>query len=64
MKNHLWKINKTKLSRTNIALYSNFVKKNYNKNYKNNFNALWKWSVNNNQIFWKSVWDFTKVKGI
>jgi len=64
MKNRLWKINKTKLSRTNIALYSNFVKKNYNKNYKNNFNALWKWSVNNNQIFWKSVWDFTKVKGI
>ena len=64
MKNHLWKINKTKLSRTNIALYSNFVKKNYKKNYKNNFNALWKWSVNNNHIFWKSVWDFTKVKGI
>ena len=64
MKNHLWKINKTKLSRTNIALYSNFVKKNYNKNYKNNFNALWKWSVDNNKIFWKSVWDFTKVKGI
>ena len=64
MKNRLWKINKTKLSRTNIALYSNFVKKNYNKNYKNNFNALWKWSVNNNHIFWKSVWDFTKVKGI
>ena len=64
MKNRLWKINKTKLSRTNIALYSNFVKKNYNKNYKNNFNALWKWSVDNNKIFWKSVWDFTKVKGI
>ena len=29
----------------------------------NDFNKIWKWSVDNPKIFWKSVWDFTKVKG-
>ena len=27
------------------------------------FNKLWKWSVENSEIFWKSIWDFTKVQG-
>ena len=27
------------------------------------FDKIWKWSVVNPQIFWKSIWDFTKVKG-
>ena len=64
MKNYIWKINKKKLNKTNLALYSNFVRKNYKVNFNNNFNKLWKWSINNNILFWKSIWDFTEVKGI
>ena len=63
MKKHLWKINKEKLSKTNIALYSSFVRKNYKINLNNDFNSLWKWSTDHSEIFWKSIWDFTKVKG-
>ena len=63
MKTHLWKINKEKLNKTNIALYCNFLRKNYKTNFDNNFNSLWKWSINNTDIFWKSVWEFTRVKG-
>jgi len=63
MKTYLWKINKEKLSKTNIFDYSNFVAKNYKVNASNDFNKLWKWSVNNPKNFWKSIWDFTKVKG-
>jgi len=63
MKKHLWKINKEKLSKTNIALYSSFVRKNYKINLNNDFNSLWKWSIDHSEIFWKSIWDFTKVKG-
>ena len=63
MKTHLWKINKEKFNKTNIALYSNFIRQNYKINLKNDFNSLWKWSINNNEIFWKSIWDFTKVQG-
>ena len=64
MKNHLWKINKGKINNTNLALYSNFIKKNYKVNLHNNFNKIWKWSVDNPSDFWKSIWDFTKVKGV
>ena len=64
MGTYLWKINKRKLNKTNLALYSNFIKKNYKVNSNNNFNKIWKWSVDNPKIFWKSIWDFTKVKGI
>jgi acetoacetyl-CoA synthetase len=63
METNLWKINKEKLNKTNIALYSNFIRRKYKINFNNDFNSLWKWSVDNNEIFWKSIWDFTKVKG-
>jgi len=63
MKNYLWKINKKKINKTNLALYNNFIKKNYKINSHNNFNKIWKWSVDNPGDFWKSIWDFTKVKG-
>ncbi len=63
MGTYLWKINKRRLNKTNLALYSNFIKKNYKVNSNNNFNKIWKWSVDNPKFFWKSIWDFTKVKG-
>ena len=63
METYLWKINKEKLNNTNLARYSNFIKKNYKISPGNNFNKIWKWSVDNPNIFWKSIWDFTKVKG-
>jgi len=63
METYLWKINKGKLNKTNLALYSNFIKKKYKVNSGNDFNKIWKWSVDNPKIFWKSIWDFTKVKG-
>ena len=63
MATYLWKINKEKLKKTNLALYSNFIKKKYKVSSGNDFNKIWKWSVDNPKIFWKSIWDFTKVKG-
>ena len=63
MKTELWKINEGKLNSTNLYLYSDFIKKNYKINSENDFNKIWKWSVNNPKDFWKSIWDFTKIKG-
>jgi len=63
MKTFLWKINKEKLNKTNLALYSNFIKRNYEVNSGNDFNKIWRWSVDKPNFFWKSIWDFTKVKG-
>ena len=63
MENHLWKINKEKLSKTNLVLYSNFIKKQYKINSNNNFNKIWKWSVDHPKMFWESIWNFSRVKG-
>jgi len=63
MKNHLWKINNKKLNSTNLAQYSNFLRYNHKLSLGNDFNKIWKWSVDNPKLFWKSIWDFTKVKG-
>ncbi len=63
MKSYLWKINKKKLEKTNLSRYSNFIKQNYKINSDSNFNKIWRWSIENPDIFWKSIWDFTKVKG-
>ena len=63
MNRHLWKIEKGRLKETNLAKYSNFIKKNCNVNLANNFDKIWQWSIDNPKIFWKSVWNFTGVKG-
>ena len=63
MGTYLWKINKKKLDKTNLIRYSNFIKKNYKIDSGSDFNKIWKWSVDNPKVFWKSIWDFTQVKG-
>ena len=63
MKTYLWEINKKKFNKTNLALYSNFVKKKYKFDSNINYNKIWKWSVDNPENFWKSIWEFTNVKG-
>jgi len=63
MDTYLWKLKKEKLYKTNLFLYSNFIKENFKIDAGHDFNKIWKWSVANPEIFWKSIWDFTKVKG-
>ncbi len=63
MDTYLWKLNRTRLNKTNLFLYSNYIKKNFNVDLDREYNKLWKWSVENPKDFWKSIWDFTNVKG-
>jgi len=63
METKLWEIRKTELKKTNLTKYSNFINENYKISSDGNFNKIWKWSVENPESFWKSIWDFTKVKG-
>ena len=63
MKNQLWKISGERLKKTNLALYANFIKENYKVVSNNEFNKIWSWSVKNPKNFWKSIWEFTNVKG-
>ncbi len=63
MKTYLWKCDKDKQNKTNLTLYLDFLKQNYKINLGVDYNKIWKWSVDNRNTFWKSIWEFTKVKG-
>jgi len=63
MKTCLWELDKGKLNKTNLAFYSDFIKKKYNVNFGSDFSKIWRWSVDNPALFWKSIWYFTKIRG-
>ena len=63
MNNYLWKFKKEKLNKTNLYLYSKFIEKNFEVKIDNDFNKLLDWSIKNTENFWKSIWNFTKIKG-
>ncbi len=63
METYLWKIKNDKLNKTNLSQYLNFIETKFKIHSKNDFNKVWKWSVENPEVFWKSIWDFTKVQG-
>jgi len=60
----LWKARKSQKNKSNLFRYEKFLSSNYKFITTQNYNKLHKWSVNNPQKFWSSVWDFSKVKGI
>ena len=60
METYLWKISEEELNKTNLTLYSNFIKQNYKINFGNDFNKIWEWSIENPKIFWKSIWDLRR----
>ena len=59
----LWSANEEVKKNSNLEHFSKYLDKKDLLKYSKNFKNLWKWSVNNPSIFWKSIWDFTKVKG-
>ena len=63
METYLWKIKSDKLNKTNLSQYLNFIETKFKIHSENDFNKLWKWSVENPEVFWKSIWDFTQVQG-
>ena len=53
METYLWKINQKKLNKTNLAIYSNFIKENYKIDAGKDFNKIWKCSIDNQEVLWK-----------
>ncbi len=54
MKTYLWKISEERLKKTNLALYANFIKENYNVVSNDEYNKIWNWSIENPLNFAKT----------
>ena len=59
MNTPLWKLNKQKKEDSLLKDFSKFI----NLKNSNNFKDLWKWSVENPEIFWSKFWDYSKIIG-
>ena len=59
MNTPLWKLNKQKKEDSLLKDFSKFI----NLKNSNNFKDLWKWSVENPDIFWSKFWDYSQIIG-
>ena len=57
--NLLWSPSNLKTNLNNYLIYL----KNNDLFFKSNYDSLHKWSIENKKLFWKSIWDFTKIDG-
>ena len=59
----LWKPKTKEIKNSLINIFFNRLeKKKYLKN-NQNFQDLWKWTINNPDVFWSEFWDFSKIIG-
>tara|TARA_B100000686_G_scaffold352702_1_gene455662 strand:- start:695 stop:2656 length:1962 start_codon:yes stop_codon:yes gene_type:complete len=63
MTEFFWKCSDEELKKSNLYKFEVFLKKKYGLNYNNNYDKIWKWTIDNPGEFWKSVWEFSKIKG-
>ena len=63
MSKKLWEASLSLKKKSNLFKFEKFISKKFNYKINKNYNKLFNWSINNLDLFWSSVWDFTKVKG-
>jgi len=57
----IWIPSITRIEESNILKYIKWVNKNYNQSFIC-YNDLYKWSVNNIEEFWTSIWKYSRIK--
>ena len=55
----LWKPSEEKVKESILEDFSKFINFKSNKDFK----ELWKWSIDNPEIFWSKFWDYSKIIG-
>ena len=63
MSKKLWEASLSIKQKSNLFKFEKFLSKKFNYKINKNYSKLLKWSINNLDLFWSSVWDFTNVKG-
>ena len=57
----LWSPSEERVKATNMYSYMTFVNERHGLNL-NDYDGLYRWSINNIPDFWASVWEFTGIK--
>ena len=59
MNKPLWKPSLKKTQESVLENFSKFINFKSNKNFK----EIWRWSVDNPELFWSKFWDYSKITG-
>ena len=59
----LWSASRKQILESNLYKYETFLTSKYKLKFNNEYNKIFKWSVNNIDSFWDSIWEYCKVKG-
>jgi len=62
MKTPIWQPSELRIARANLSAYLDNIKDNYELE-GNDYQSLHRWSVDNRESFWASIWDFFVVLG-
>ncbi len=60
----LWEARPSLKKSSILYRYEKFISKKYSQKFHQNYKRLLKWSINNSDLFWSTIWDFCKVKGV
>ena len=63
MSQKLWEANVSVKNKSNLLKFEKFLSNKFNYRVSKNYKKLFNWSINNLELFWSSIWDFTNVKG-
>tara|TARA_Y100000590_G_scaffold301497_1_gene339928 strand:+ start:4327 stop:6282 length:1956 start_codon:yes stop_codon:yes gene_type:complete len=63
MSQKLWEAKLHVKNKSNLFKFEKFLSKKYKYKASKNYKKLFQWSINNIQLFWSSIWDYTNVKG-
>ena len=62
MNKKLWEASLSIKKKSNLYKFEKFISKKYNYKSNKNYKKLFNWSINNTDLFWSSIWDYTSVK--
>lgn len=57
----LWHPSAKQLQESNLAKYRDFLYQQHDIRFED-YHELWKWSVENVDLFWESIWKYFQVK--
>ena len=63
MNKKLWEASLSIKKKSNLFKFEKFISKKFNYKSNKSYKKLFNWSINNPDLFWSSIWDYTNVKG-
>ncbi len=63
MNKKLWEATLSNKKKSNLYKFERIISKKFNYNSNLNYKRLFNWSINNINLFWSSIWDYTNIKG-